>query len=78
MRVLGDHRIGIFAKKDINRGDELFFNYQYNQQDSMKYVAIERKKNQTVTKNINIEFYTLITAQHTAFIIIFSLTDIQQ
>ena len=69
MRVLGDHRIGIFAKKDISRGDELFFNYQYNQQDSMKYVAIERKKNQTVTIGITLEYYTLTTAQHTAFII---------
>lgn len=40
--LLGDYRIGIYAKQIIFQGDELFFEYMYNDQHRQQFVNNER------------------------------------
>jgi SET domain-containing protein len=42
--VCGDYRIGIYAKSDIQAGEELLFNYRYANQDKIKFFGSQGPK----------------------------------
>lgn len=42
MKVNGEHRIGIYALRDVEAGEELFFDYKYCTDQRIEFVPIEQ------------------------------------